>query len=332
MEQPNRNSEPIMVSISCITYNQSRYIRDCLEGFVMQKTNFRFEAIVHDDASTDGNAEIIKKYADKYPNIIKPIFETENQWSKHDGSLGRIMFPYIRGKYIAWCEGDDYWIDPLKLQKQVDFLENHLEYSMCWTDAFQEMNGERVAFHRYADNCQSSMEDIIEKGGSFIPTCSIVARYDIWVAMPKEAKGWYVGDFPLQMWFGWAGKCWYIKEQTCIYRAMAIGSWSERQFKNVSDEKFQKMYENELPMMNAFNKLTEYKYNESFERYAANVLYKILLWAKNYSEAKQYLKLRKKYGIHTGHAEKLLVSGYPNLSKLVDVMSRIKHLITGSCS
>ena len=78
-------TEPLMVTIRCITFNQASYIRDCLDGFVMQKTNFRFEAIVHDDASTDGNAEIIKEYGEKYPSIIKPILETENQWSKRDG-------------------------------------------------------------------------------------------------------------------------------------------------------------------------------------------------------------------------------------------------------
>lgn len=97
----------------------------------MQKTNFRFEAVVHDDASTDGTADIIREYAEKYPDIIKPIYETENQYSKKDGSLGRIMDAACTGKYIAMCEGDDYWTDPLKLQKQVDFLETHLECSMC---------------------------------------------------------------------------------------------------------------------------------------------------------------------------------------------------------
>lgn len=129
--QENNNSRPLMVSIKCITYNHEPYIRQCLEGFVMQKTNFRFEAVVHDDASTDGTADIIREYAEKYPDIIKPIYETENQYSKKDGSLGRIMDAACTGKYIAMCEGDDYWTDPLKLQKQVDFLETHLECSMC---------------------------------------------------------------------------------------------------------------------------------------------------------------------------------------------------------
>jgi glycosyltransferase involved in cell wall biosynthesis len=124
---------PVMVTIRCITYNHEAYIRQALEGFVMQKTNFRFEAIVHDDASTDGTAAIIREYAEKYSDIIKPIYETENQYSKYDGTLDRIMNAASRGKYIAFCEGDDYWIDPLKLQKQVDFLDANPEYSMVHT-------------------------------------------------------------------------------------------------------------------------------------------------------------------------------------------------------
>jgi GNAT superfamily N-acetyltransferase len=134
------NSELIMhlvpmVVIRCTVYNHEPYLRDCLEGFVMQQTNFPFVAIVHDDASTDGSAAIIREYEEKYPDIIKPIYETENQYSKRDGSLGRIMSAAIEAtgaKYVAMCEGDDYWTDPLKLQKQVDFMEANPEYSMCF--------------------------------------------------------------------------------------------------------------------------------------------------------------------------------------------------------
>lgn len=120
-----------MVSIRCLVYNHEPYLRQCLDGFVMQQANFRFEAIVHDDASTDGSAAIIREYAAKYPDIIKPIYETENQYSKRDGSIRRIMDAHTHGKYLASCEGDDYWTDPLKLQKQVDFLESHPDFSMC---------------------------------------------------------------------------------------------------------------------------------------------------------------------------------------------------------
>ena len=126
---------PVLVSIRCITYNQAPYIRQCLEGFVMQKTNFRFQAVVHDDASTDGTTDIVREYAEKYPEIIVPMYEKENRWSKRDGSLLTVMLTYMVGKYWMECEGDDYWTDPYKLQKQVDFLELHPDYGLCYTRA-----------------------------------------------------------------------------------------------------------------------------------------------------------------------------------------------------
>lgn len=128
-------TEQPKVIIRCLVYNHEPYLRDCLEGFVMQKTNFPFKAVVHDDASTDSSAAIIREYAEKYPHIIEPIYETENQYSKRDGSLRKIMDAHSLGRspYIAYCEGDDYWIDPYKLQKQVDFLDANPDYAMCFS-------------------------------------------------------------------------------------------------------------------------------------------------------------------------------------------------------
>jgi glycosyltransferase involved in cell wall biosynthesis len=120
-----------LVSISCITYNHAPYIKECLDGFLMQKTNFAFEIIIHDDASSDGTKEIIEEYVSKYPDIIFPLIQIENQYSKGiRGMMPRFNFPRCQGKYIALCEGDDYWTDPYKLQKQVDFLEANEEYSL----------------------------------------------------------------------------------------------------------------------------------------------------------------------------------------------------------
>lgn len=133
-----------LVSISCITYNHAPFIRACLDGFLMQKTSFPFEIIIHDDASTDGTKEIIEEYVTKYPDIIFPMFQEENQYSKGvRGMMAKFNFPRSKGKYIALCEGDDYWTDPLKLQKQVDFLDANEGYSGCfhYTQTIQE-NGE----------------------------------------------------------------------------------------------------------------------------------------------------------------------------------------------
>lgn len=123
-----------LVAIKCLVYNHEPYLRDCFEGFVKQQTNFPFVAIVHDDASTDKSADIIREYTEKYPDIFRPIYETVNQYSK--GTLNQIMNDAINAtgaRYVAICEGDDYWTDPKKLQKQVDFMEAHTEYGFVGT-------------------------------------------------------------------------------------------------------------------------------------------------------------------------------------------------------
>lgn len=123
--------EKPFVVIQCLAYNHQPYIRQCLDGFIMQKTDFPFVAVIHDDASTDGTAEIIKEYERKYPAIIKGIYQKENQYKTNPEAIGNSIRPFLTGKYIAMCEGDDYWTDPLKLQKQVDFLEANSDYSFC---------------------------------------------------------------------------------------------------------------------------------------------------------------------------------------------------------
>lgn len=119
-----------LVSICCLVYNHEPYLRDCFEGFVKQKTSFPIEILVHDDASTDRSADIIREYTAKYPDLFKPIYQTENQGSKGVRISLKYQFPRAQGKYIALCEGDDYWTDPDKLQMQVDWLEKHPEYAM----------------------------------------------------------------------------------------------------------------------------------------------------------------------------------------------------------
>src|SRR5690554_1247666 len=126
------NKELLLVSVCCLSYNHRPYIKDCLEGFVKQQCNFQFEVLIHDDASTDGTSDIIREYQKKYPNIIKPIIQTENQYQKGVAVNWVYNFPRAQGKYIALCEGDDYWSDPLKLQKQVEVLENDPDCSLCF--------------------------------------------------------------------------------------------------------------------------------------------------------------------------------------------------------
>lgn len=124
----------VVVSIDTLSYNHAKYISQCLDGLLKQRTNFAFEILVCDDASTDDTAKLIHEYEEKYPNIVVPLYQKENKYSKGIKMSATYQFPRAKGKYIAICEGDDYWIDENKLQMQVDFLEKNSEYGMCYTN------------------------------------------------------------------------------------------------------------------------------------------------------------------------------------------------------
>lgn len=209
-----------MVSIWCPAYNHEKFIRRCLDGFVMQKTNFKFEAIVHDDASTDNTARIIQEYADKYPDIIKPIFEKENQYSKHDGSLRRIMKEHMRGKYVASCEGDDYWTDAHKLQLQVDFMEAHNDVSMCFHNAYlyDQRQSKIIGTQRIYKNNIYADTNVIFRDGGFIPTNSIMFRSEFLSKACKLSENCPVGDLPLQITMAISGKVYYMNVVMSCYR------------------------------------------------------------------------------------------------------------------
>ncbi|WP_341959010.1 glycosyltransferase family A protein [Pseudomonas sp. RC10] len=131
-----------LVSIVCPAYNQQAYVAQTLEGFLMQETSFEFEILVNDDASTDGTARIIAEYVERYPTLIRPFYHETNQYSQGNSSVPR-LFGQARGRYIAFCEGDDYWTDPRKLQIQVEFLENHPDYVLTYHDAIPfDTNGQ----------------------------------------------------------------------------------------------------------------------------------------------------------------------------------------------
>ncbi|MCD7925525.1 MAG: glycosyltransferase [Bacteroides sp.] len=169
----------ILLSIQCLVYNHEPYLRQCLDGFIMQKTNFDYEVVVHDDASTDNSASIISEYTRRYPKLIKPIYESENLYSRVGNKISFIINEKCSGKYIALCEGDDYWTDPLKLQKQINFLEANLEYSMCFHNTI-----EHYEFDEKADRIFSNVRDADYTGLEIyerwiVPTASVVLRRNV---------------------------------------------------------------------------------------------------------------------------------------------------------
>ncbi len=210
------------VSISCITYNHASFIKKTIDGFLSQKTSFSFEILIHDDCSTDGTTEIIKDYAKKYPDIIFPIFEEVNQFSLGVPSGSAIWnLPRARGKYIALCEGDDYWTDPYKLQIQVDFLESHPDYGMCYTKVKRLDQKSGKVIDEWGGT-YTSFEELLKK--NTIPTLTTVFRRELYIDYLNDVQpsiqDWKMGDYPLWLYFALKSKIKFINTITGVYRVL----------------------------------------------------------------------------------------------------------------
>lgn len=255
----------IVVSISCITYNHAPYIRQCLDGFLMQQCNFDYEILIHDDASSDGTQEIIKEYQKKYPEIIKPIIQVENQWSRGVRGMNlRYNFPRAKGKYIALCEGDDYWSDPLKLQKQVEVLENDPDCSLCFHPTKFVRNNNPLDSYIHAPSIKRdkyTMIDVIRGGGGFMATNSMVYRTEyLKNNYPDWARKAPVGDLPLMLVLASKGHFRYVDDVMGVYRIMSSDSaWSAK----MKDWKNRKKHHYQiLDMWDEFDKWSEFKFHK----------------------------------------------------------------------
>ena len=200
-----------LVSICCLAYNHEKLISDALNGFLMQEAAFPYEIVVHDDASTDSTPDIIRQYQRNNPGLIRAIFQTENQLSK-TGIYPFVthLYPTARGKYIADCDGDDYWTDPLKLQRQVDFLEANPGYSMCYHDLrmhFVDVN-RMVAAYKTTPPDYSELELIGFRGNWLHPSTKMWRN--VFDADTKQDFEAFCGDYALNVLMGMYGKCKYI--------------------------------------------------------------------------------------------------------------------------
>jgi len=221
-----------LVSICCVAYNHENFINDAIESFLMQKTDFPVEILIHDDASTDRTAEIIRKYQSEYPDIIKPVFQTENQFSRGISISKTFNFPRVKGKYVAMCEGDDYWTDPYKLQKQVDYLEEHTDCSMCfhpvyirWEDGSRPDELFPEPDYRFNKEILK-LEDLFIR--NFIQTNSVVYR---WRFNDNERiddlypDNILPGDYFIHLLHAEKGDIGFINETMGIYRRHSGGIW-----------------------------------------------------------------------------------------------------------
>lgn len=264
------------VTVYCLAYNHENYIKDALDGFVNQKTSFPFIAIVHDDASTDDTARIIKEYAEKYPDIIKPIFQSENQWSKKIGIVKTFILPRIRSKYVCMCEGDDYWVDEYKLQKQYDYMESHPECTFCFTNgtvinlkdqterAFIPFHSEDASMYD-PNKTDYTLHDSYKL--RFVPTASFFFKYKDYASLyASSIRTCRNGDLRIRLFLTGLGYAHFINENTCVYRSnvpnSAMTSWKEENL-----EKSKEGAKRTLNMLFDLDSFTDFEYHEGLLQY-----------------------------------------------------------------
>lgn len=269
-EDESMEHSDIKVSICCLTYNHEKYIRQALDSFLMQKTNFEYEILIHDDASTDKTAEIIHEYEEKYPNIIKPIYQTENQYSQGVKVSWKYQYPRAKGKYIAMCEGDDFWCDENKLQLQYDTLENNIAVFCAHKVRLVTESGERLDKTipndtvGYQQSGEEFLFGLLEKFNYPFQTSSYMFKREVidkeCNEVPDFIKIAPVGDVFLMMLLATKGEICYLAQEMSCYRQFSVSSWSS----SIVGNKGKRIIHEErvCAALEAFDKYTNFYFHE----------------------------------------------------------------------
>jgi len=217
--------EPL-ISCCIITYNHAAYIKQAIESVLKQKHNYSFEIIIADDCSTDGTTEIVREYEDKFPGIVKLIAQPVNSGPSNN-FIG--LLKAAAGKYIAYLEGDDYWSDELKLQKQIDFMEGNPDFSICFSNVLEifseDVNDSRNFLHGGSgDKAITTINDLLR--GNYIQTASVVFKNKLFTYFPEWYASLMPGDWPLHILNAQFGKIYYHNECMCVHRNHNEGVWS----------------------------------------------------------------------------------------------------------
>lgn len=272
-----KHTDKVYISCVCIAYNHENYIRDAIGSILAQKSDYRFELIIHDDNSTDKTREIILEYKEKFPNIIKLILQKENQYSKCPRIIP-LTVPYLDGDYVTICEGDDFWIDENKINLQYSELTKKDNINICFTSAKSLSNDGSVKLISHHNNEKTifSSNQVIQGGGHFMPTASIMIKANKLKNLPK----WYytapVGDYFLQIFASMYNGAIYLPIPSCVYRKEANLSWSSRR-RSLSIEKINN---ESLLYENAFEQIKkEYVSNDIIDNELSNQLMNLSILA-----------------------------------------------------
>lgn len=226
----------IMVSVLVVAYNHEKTIARALNSILSQKTQYKYEIVIGEDASTDRTADIVREFANKYPDIIVPLIREKNLGAQKNGID---TLRHCQGNYIAFCEGDDYWLVDDKLEKQVSFLETHEEYSSCTTKCLYYHNGIEEAYPFSTEDCES-LSDMLNRGNvKRYATCTNVVR-NIYRYKPELLKYFsssIVGDIIFETISIMNGKIHYIDYVTAVYDRVSKREGEKTSFSSFSLER-----------------------------------------------------------------------------------------------
>lgn len=256
-----------LVSVCCMTYNHEKTIAQAIEGIICQQTDFPFELIIHDDASTDATPDIIRSYAERYPDIIRPILQKENQFHKCN-IAERFLRPAIRGKYVAICEGDDYWTNTNKLQLQAECMESDPNRSLCFHAVTQlNSDGTKMTYRPFKGDGSVSDRLVVKMGGMFCPSVSLMYRRDVSDCWPQFRLMADVYDYPTQVLAATMGEVYYIDKIMGVYRFAAENSWTA-EHTSVTDYRHT---DNETHWMKLFDEYTDGRYKTDIDYHLAHM-------------------------------------------------------------
>jgi glycosyltransferase involved in cell wall biosynthesis len=220
--------DKVYISAVCMTYNQEQYIKTAINSFLQQECDYKFEIIIHDDASTDTTTEIIKEYAENYPSIVRLIQQVDNKYSQKPTLPTLIALEQTKAEYIALCEGDDYWISTNKLQCQYLAMQEHK--SLCISFHSSQniyLNGSFQVGVSLGDlNKVCSLSTVIRGGGAYMPTASLMFKKELLASFNQVLANAPVGDFYMQVLSSSPNGALYIAGLESAYRKQSEGSWS----------------------------------------------------------------------------------------------------------
>lgn len=298
------NTKP-KISIVCNAFNQEKYIAQALDSFLMQETTVPFEILVHDDASTDSTADIIREYEKKYPDIIKPLYQTENQYSQGVSITPQIQLKRAQGDYIAFCEGDDYWTDKNKLQIQYDFMQKNEQYSIC-CHAYSMVDKEgNILQDRYDFDSDTvvPMKKLIGNQLEVPHYATMFARAECLQGLEGAFLGSGCSDMIIRLYCATQKDIYYINKNMSCYRRFTENSWTVRV--GLDKEKFLSHRKEKIDFLKEYNEYTDKKYEDIIESEIDFRNFEIAIYEGRYKDAKKArcfskTSLKRKVGIYAG--------------------------------